>query len=195
MESITLNQFNIVGKRVDVDITKLNEHPELKEVIIKNFDVDDKFVQVLNTLKDLQSLWFVNCSFYNNLKISNVTYVRMHNCKNIKWNTINSGIIDLDISDGEKINVEDIINYDLKSLMLKNVPVVNLDKIENFHNLENLLLQEIDLNHPINYSNLKMLKKVNFNGSTIENKEKYLEELKNRNIEVSFIDENYYFDN
>lgn len=196
MESITLNQFNIVGKRVDVDITKLNEHPDLKEVIIKNFDVDDNFVQVLNNIKNLENLWFINCNFCNNLKINNVTYLRMHNCKNIRWSTINSGINNLDISDGEKINVEDIIGYDLKSLMLRNISVVNLDKIEKFCNLEKLFLQEIDLNQTINYSKLKMLKKINFNGSTIEkNKEKYLEELRNRDIEVSFIDKNYYFDN
>lgn len=191
---MTLNQFNIVGKRIDVDITKLNEHPELSEVIIKNFIVDDTFVQVLNNLKNLQNLWFVNCNFANSLKINNVTYLRLDNCKNIRWNTINIGVSNLDVSDGDKINVEDISGYNLKSLRLRNVSVTNLDKVEVFSNLENLFLQEIDLNQPINYSNLRMLKKVNFNGSKVENKEKYLEKLKARNIEISFIENNYYRD-
>ena len=191
---MTLNQFNIVGKRIDVDITKLNEHPELSEVIIKNFIVDDTFVQVLNNLKNLQNLSFVNCNFANSLKINNVTYLRLDNCKNIRWNTINIGVSNLDVSDGDKINVEDISGYNLKSLRLRNVSVTNLDKVEVFSNLENLFLQEIDLNQPINYSNLRMLKKVNFNGSKVENKEKYLEKLKARNIEISFIENNYYRD-
>ena len=191
---MTLNQFNIVGKRIDVDITKLNEHPELSEVIIKNFIVDDTFVQVLNNLKNLQNLWFVNCNFANSLKINNVTYLRLDNCKNIRWNTINIGVSNLDVSDGDKINVEDISGQNLKSLRLRNVSVTNLDKVEVFSNLENLFLQEIDLNQPINYSNLRMLKKVNFNGSKVENKEKYLEKLKARNIEISFIENNYYRD-
>ena len=191
---MTLNQFNIVGKRIDVDITKLNEHPELSEVIIKNFIVDDTFVKVLNNLKNLQNLWFVNCNFANSLKINNVTYLRLDNCKNIRWNTINIGVSNLDVSDGDKINVEDISGYNLKSLRLRNVSVTNLDKVEVFSNLENLFLQEIDLNQPINYSNLRMLKKVNFNGSKVENKEKYLEKLKARNIEISFIENNYYRD-
>lgn len=191
---MTLNQFNIVGKRIDVDITKLYEHPELSEVIIKNFIVDDAFVQVLNNLNNLQNLWFVNCDFFNSLKINNVTYLRLDNCKNIRWNTINIGVSNLDVSDGDKINVEDISGYNLKSLRLRNVSVTNLDKVEIFSNLENLFLQEIDLNQPINYSNLRMLKKVNFNGSKVENKEKYLEKLKARNIEISFIENNYYRD-
>lgn len=191
---MTLNQFNIVGKRIDVDITKLNEHPELSEVIIKNFIVDDTFVQVLNNLKNLQNLWFVNCNFANSLKINNVTYLRLDNCKNIRWNTINIGVSNLDVSEGDKINVEDISGYNLKSLRLRNVSVTNLGKVEVFSNLENLFLQEIDLNQPINYSNLRMLKKVNFNGSKVENKEKYLEKLKARNIEISFIENNYYRD-
>lgn len=191
---MTLNQFNIVGKRIDVDITKLNEHPELSEVIIKNFIVDDAFVRVLNNLNNLQNLWFVNCDFSNSLKINNVTYLRLDNCKNIRWNTINIGVSNLDVSDGDKINVEDISGYNLKSLRLRNVSVTNLDKVEVFSNLENLFLQEIDLNQPINYSNLRMLKKVNFNGSKVENKEKYLEKLKARNIEISFIENNYYRD-
>ena len=63
-------------------------------------------------------------------------------------------------------------------------------QIENFNNLENLYLIDIDLNEEINFDKLKNLKIANFNSSRVKNKAEFLKQFENRNIKVSFEEKN-----
>ena len=63
-------------------------------------------------------------------------------------------------------------------------------QIENFNNLENLYLIDIDLNEEINFDKLKNLKIANFNSSRVKNNIEFLKQFENRNIKVSFEEKN-----
>lgn len=193
-KTLTLNQFNIVGKKVNIDKTIIKDNFELEEIVLKNFIIDDTFINILNSAINLKNIWFINCNFSNSLILKNVTYLRLHNCKNMKLNTINEELKYLDISAGERVDIEDVKCFGLTTLKLNNVEVINLSKIEKFEYLENLYLQKIELNQIINYCRLSRLKKVDFNGSKVDDREKYVEVFKDRDIQVSFENTDYKFD-
>lgn len=54
---LTLNALNIIGKKIDVDITKIDRMPELEELTLKNITIDSKLEEKLKTLKHLNRLF------------------------------------------------------------------------------------------------------------------------------------------
>ena len=51
--TITLNQYNILGQKIDVDINKIRNNEKLEYVILKNFNVTNEIMVILETLKNL----------------------------------------------------------------------------------------------------------------------------------------------
>lgn len=167
---ITLNQFNIIGKKINVDIKQFNGNTEIEHIIIKNFEIDDSFINILNSMKALRRIWFINCIFINQIQLQNITSLEIEHCKNV--------------------DIKNINHLDLINLRLENQSVKNLKEIENFKNIENLYLQEIDLNEKIDFDKLPKIKKVNFNGSKVENREQLIDFFKDKDIEISFTEKN-----
>ena len=81
--TITLNQYNILGQKIDVDINKIRNNEKLEYVILKNFNVTNEIMVILETLKNLKKLWFVNCNIIEKIKIKNIDSIRIENCENI----------------------------------------------------------------------------------------------------------------
>lgn len=189
-KSITLNQLNIIGEKIDIDIERLEEDIEIEDIVIKNFDVDNKLIGILNSMKKLKKAWFINCKFINDIKLKNINSLKLENCNKINVQLLENSIKHLYIIECKEIDIEKIKHLDLITLGLEKEDVKNLKMIEQFENLENLYLQEIDLNDNINYLKLNKLKRVNFNGSKVEDKNEFIEKFKDRNIEISFMDKN-----
>ena len=105
-KSITINQYNIVGKKVDVDLNEISREQDLEEILIKNFEIKNEFIEMLNSLKKLRKAWFVNCKFNFDIELKNIeildiemssNVVKNLFCKNIKYLYLrNSGYINLD---------------------------------------------------------------------------------------------------
>ena len=74
--------------------------------------------------------------------------------------------------------------------MLKKKMFLVYGQIENFNNLENLYLIDVDLNEEINFDKLKKLKIANFNSSRVKDKTEFLKQFENRNIKLSFGEKN-----
>lgn len=81
--TITLNQCNIIGQKIDVDINKIRNNGKLEFVILKNFNITNEIIKVLETLKNLEKVWFVNCNIVEKIKIKNIDNIRIENCGNI----------------------------------------------------------------------------------------------------------------
>lgn len=189
-KSITLSQLNIIGEKIEVDIEKLAENTELEDIVIKNFDVNNKLINILNTMKKLKKAWFINCNFINDIQLKNINSLKLENCNKINMQLFENTIEHLYIIECKEIDINKIKHLNLITLGLEKEDVKNLKMVEQFENLENLYLQEIDLNDNINYLKLNKLKRVNFNGSKVEDKNEFIEKFKDRNIEISFMDKN-----
>ena len=172
-QSLTINALNIVGKRVDVDINILKKYTNLKEVIIKNINIDNKIIELLKNLKLLERVFLVNCKIDTKIKLDQVTRMDLAYCKNVKENILCNNLSSLYIDSCIEVDIKNFMYMKLVSLAIRNTIIRNLDYIENIQSIRNLYLNEIDLNQNIDFNKL----------SNLEN---LVNELKNKSIKVTF---------
>ena len=187
--TITLNQYNVLGQKIDVDINKIKNNEKLEYVILKNFNVTNKIMLILETLKNLKKIWFVNCNIIEKIKINNIDSIRIENCENISNICYEQNINYLYINNCKEFDVNTIVNLDLKGLELEYTIPKNLQVLCEMKCLETLSLKEIDLikghlNIP------KSLRKIILNGSKVANKEVVMNYFKEKNIQIEFLDKN-----
>ena len=187
--TITLNQYNVLGKKIDVDINKIKNNEKLEYVIFKNFNVTNKIMLILETLKNLKKIWFVNCNIIEKIKINNIDSIRIENCENISNICYEQNINYLYINNCKEFDVNTIVNLDLKGFELEYTIPQNLQVLCEMKCLETLSLKEIDLikghlNIP------KSLRKIILNGSKVANKEVVMNYFKEKNIQIEFLDKN-----
>lgn len=187
--TITLNQYNILGQKIDVDINKIRNNEKLEYVILKNFNVTNEIMVILETLKNLKKLWFVNCNIIEKIKIKNIDSIRIENCENIFNICYEQNINYLYINNCKEFDVNTIVNLDLKGFELEYTIPKNLQVLCKMKCLEILSLKEIDLTK--GHLNIpKSLKKIILNGSKVANKEVVMNYFKEKNIQIEFLDKN-----
>ncbi len=187
--TITLNQYNVLGQKIDVDINKIKNNEKLEYVILKNFNVTNKIMLILETLKNLKKIWFVNCNIIEKIKIKNIDSIRIENCENIFNICYEQNINYLYINNCKEFDVNTIVNLDLKGLELEYTIPKNLQVLCEMKCLEILSLKEIDLTK--GHLNIpKSLKKIILNGSKVANKEVVMNYFKEKNIQIEFLDKN-----
>ena len=187
--TITLNQYNILGQKIDVDINKIRNNEKLEYVILKNFNVTNEIMVILETLKNLKKLWFVNCNIIEKIKIKNIDSIRIENCENIFNICYEQNINYLYINNCKEFDVNTIVNLDLKGFELEYTIPKNLQVLCEMKCLEILSLKEIDLTK--GHLNIpKSLKKIILNGSKVANKEVVMNYFKEKNIQIEFLDKN-----
>ena len=190
--TITLNQYNVLGQKIDVDINKIKNNEKLEYVILKNFNVTNKIMLILETLKNLKKIWFVNCNIIEKIKINNIDSIRIENCENISNICYEQNINYLYINNCKEFDVNTIVNLDLKGYEIEYTIPQNLQVLCEMKCLETLSLKEIDLikghlNIP------KSLRKIILNGSKVANKEVVMNYFKEKNIQIEFLDKNLPF--
>ena len=187
--TITLNQYNILGQKIDVDINKIRNNEKLEYVILKNFNVTNEIMVILETLKNLKKLWFVNCNIIEKIKIKNIDSIRIENCENIFNICYEQNINYLYINNCKEFDVNTIVNLDLKGFELEYTIPKNLQVLCKMKCLEILSLKEIDLTK--GHLNIpKSLRKIILNGSKVANKEVVMNYFKEKNIQIEFLDKN-----
>ena len=187
--TITLNQYNVLGQKIDVDINKIKNNEKLEYVILKNFNVTNKIMLILETLKNIKKIWFVNCNIIEKIKINNIDSIRIENCENIFNICYEQNINYLYINNCKEFDVNTIVNLDLKGLELEYTIPKNLQVLCEMKCLEILSLKEIDLTK--GHLNIpKSLKKIILNGSKVANKEVVMNYFKEKNIQIEFLDKN-----
>lgn len=187
--TITLNQYNVLGQKIDVDINKIKNNEKLEYVILKNFNVTNKIMLILETLKNIKKIWFVNCNIIEKIKINNIDSIRIENCENISNICYEQNINYLYINNCKEFDVNTIVNLDLKGLELEYTIPKNLQVLCEMKCLEILSLKEIDLTK--GHLNIpKSLKKIILNGSKVANKEVVMNYFKEKNIQIEFLDKN-----
>lgn len=187
--TITLNQYNVLGQKIDVDINKIKNNEKLEYVILKNFNVTNKIMLILETLKNLKKIWLVNCNIIEKIKINNIDSIRIENCENISNICYEQNINYLYINNCKEFDVNTIVNLDLKGFELEYTIPQNLQVLCEMKCLEILSLKEIDLTK--GHLNIpKSLKKIILNGSKVANKEVVMNYFKEKNIQIEFLDKN-----
>lgn len=185
-QSLTIDALNVVGKKVDVDINILKKYPNLKEIIIKNIEIDNKIIELLNNLKLLEKVFFVNCQINTKIQLNQITRMELAYCKNVKENILCDNLSRLYIDSCTKVDIKNFAHLKLISLAITNTIIRNLNYIENIQSIRNLYLNEIDLNQNIDFNKLSNLEKLDLDGSKVQDKEEFFNQIKNKSIKVTF---------
>lgn len=187
--TITLNQYNILGKKIDVDINKIRNNEKLEYVILKNFNVTNEIMVILETLKNLEKVWFVNCNIVEKIKIKNIDNIRIENCENIANINYEKKINYLYINNCKEFDINTIINLDLKGFELEYTIPKNLKMLYKMTKLEELGLKDLDLKS-VNFIIPSSLKKVILNGSKVDDKDVIIKFFEDKNIQIEFAEQN-----
>ncbi len=185
-KSLTLNGYNIAGKRIDVDINIIKENSDIEDIIIKNFKIDDAIISLLNKCEFLNRVVLINCNININIKLERVSVLELINC-NIENSNIFADTIDhLTVDCCDKFDISYIESLQIQILKVMYTKINNLNKIDKIITLNYLYLIGIDLSESINYDKLINLKELNLNYSKVENKEEYLKQFNNQKVAVTF---------
>lgn len=185
-KSLTLNNYNIVGKKIDVDINIIKENLDIEDIIIKNFVVNDEIITLLNKCKKLNRIVLINCDIKNNIKLKRICILELINCSINNSSIFADSMDHLTIDYCDKIDISYIKNLKIQILKIIDTKVLNLNIIDEIITLKYLYLIGIKLNENINYEKLIKLKELNLSYSEILNKEAYLKQFKNKKIKVTF---------
>lgn len=190
MTEITLNRFDFFGREQEIDLDLITDNEKIYSVILKNFIIQDDFIVRLNSCENLKEIWFINCIFNTGIMLKNIEVLKLENCNIENASIFNKSIKRLYLINSGKIDINDILNLNLITIRFVNETIENLNKIDNFINIEYLYLQDITINEIINYNKLSKLKLLNLDGSKVQDKTEYLKQFENTDLEFSFLDKN-----
>ena len=125
-KSITINQYNIIGKRVDVDFNKISQEQDLEEILVKNFEIKNEFIEIINSLKKLKRIWFVNCEFNFDIELKNIEILDIEMSSNVIKNLFCKNIKYLYLRNSGYINLDQLKEMDLITLCVEKENVSNL---------------------------------------------------------------------
>lgn len=188
MTEITLNRFDFFGREQEIDLDLITDNEKIYSVILKNFIIQNDFIVRLNSCENLKEIWFINCIFNTGIMLKNIEVLKLENCNIENASIFNKSIKRLYLINSGKIDINDILDLNLITIRFVNETIENLNKIDNFINIEYLYLQDITINEIINYNKLSKLKLLNLDGSKVQDKTEYLKQFENTNIDFSFLD-------
>lgn len=192
IEEIYIQNKDLIGNSLNTDLEEIKILTNLKRISLKYFKIDDKAMQILNSMRYLTYIEFLMCEFSTDIKIENqLRYCNIYCCNNFKQHILSeqNEIEDLSIESSGLVDMEKLTTFNnIKYLKISDCNVISLPSVKKMITLEKLYLHDINLYDDIEIINMKNLKFVSLNGCKVENKEKYKEKLKkqNANIEIEF---------
>lgn len=174
IDEITINSKTITGKNITNSLIDLIKFKNLIKVSIFGFEIDKENAKIINSLKNIKSIEFYDCIILDevyiyaeniklsrvenisNLLLKNVNYIEM---SNLNMNNFNYSYL----KKSEKIIFDDVIGFNetnidvfkmCKFLSLKNMELVNLNKVEKMKKLEKISLLSCKLDDKSYIDNL-----------------------------------------
>lgn len=188
IENISIQDINLMGNKLNMDLTEIVKLKKLKSLSLEFFEITDEVIETINKLDYIQKVEFLMCSFNARAKLSkNIKFINVYNCKKFNINILSliSKLEELKLTSSGMVDVESISHFqDLKYLKISACSVGNFSYISLLKNLEKIYLTNIKLPFDINISNMGNLKFISLNGSKVEDKDKYIENLYIQNKEL-----------
>lgn len=167
VSEVNISNRKFSGQEKNVSLEELRLFPNLKSLSLQYFKIDDSVIEILNSLKKLETLQLSSCCFKSSTKIENEELKTL------------------------KLNCCDIKNYSFlyapETLTVIGSNNFRLSKISGKENIERMYLQDSNVKDFETIAQCVKLKSLNLDGSKVDNKA-MLDELKSR-IEVSHLDE------
>lgn len=166
INNISLNAINIKGDKIEYDFQEVQMLKYLNTITLSNFLINDKLIEVINSLENLNTLILNGCDYnYSNSIIIKLTKLIVVGGKKFDLSILN------DIST-------------IKSLRIIYNDEFDVNNILKITNLEELYLCNSNVKNIINIIELKNLKILNLDGSKFDDCD-IINKL-DKNIKISF---------
>lgn len=167
VEEINISNRKLSGETRNISLEEMRLFRNLKRVSLQYFEIDDKVVEILNSLRELESLELSSCKFCTGIQIRNEVLRNLYlNCCEIK-----------DYSSLYATEVFSVVGSDN----------FRLDRLQGKENIEKMYLQNSNIKGFKAIDECSALKNLNLDGSRVDDNHK-LDDLK-RKIPVSHLDE------
>lgn len=185
-EELSTVEELVIEEDNNLDITVLKHFINLKSLELRNLEINDYILNIILSLKNLINLKFQLCKLEDISKIKELNLLGLHlDCSKINnfdfiYEMINLQELTLT---GVEIDINKINNLtNLKYLNISHTTCTN--DVLNIQNLEELYIDNsniIDISFTQNLANLKVL---SLSKEQYENKQEFIQLLKNKNIEI-----------
>ena len=188
VSELCIQNKNFLGNYLNINLSEIKFLKKLKSLSLKFFEIDNKIIDILNSMDLLTKIEFEMCNFNNNISLDDkFESLRIHNCTNFNSEFINN-MKNLKILDVYHSGIIDIGYFKrfklLETLKINDCIIINLHEILNLENLENLYLNKVELRENINIGKMNKLKYICLNGSKVIDKQTYIKELKSQNMNI-----------
>ena len=165
INDIFLTNLNSKGEKIGTDISEISKLKKLKNLDLKGFELSDDIASIISSFKELEGLRLYSCESKDTIAmdLSKLKILLLDNCKTVNLT---------DIQLPERV-------------LVINGGVVDLSKFINSSKIKNLEIKSSEIMYSELLKNMGNLKVLNVDGSTLDNEE-ILEDLKNKNISVSY---------
>ncbi len=175
--SIALKKKDFKGLETDVKIEDLLEYENLKNCNLYHFLIEKKDVEIINKLPKLNFIYFDFCYF------------------TLEELSVNNRVEEIDFNLCENLKLRHLRNTNVKRIKIIQVKdsniIMDISELENVQNLEELSIHNCKIkNIEKIIEKAPNIKKINLNGSIVEN-QSYLLELK-KIIDIQYEKEFHY---
>ena len=169
IEEIDLSGVKLNGDRTDIDLKELEHLQSLKLITLKNFELDDEAVRVLNSLSQLETMYLAYCNIDSKQPLINgmVQNLVINDCRVSDYSTINCA----------------------RNTTLVNLSKLKIDRLASKDIVEVLRLVGCDLQNSNGLIDYSSLTKLLLEGTKISDR-KILEMLENK-VEVTELENQY----
>lgn len=196
IEDISIQDVNLMENKLNIDLTEITKLKNLKTISLKFFEITDDVIDAINQLKNVESIEFSMCVFNTKNRLpSNIKSIFIYNCQEFDLNILseNLNLEELQVIHSGMIDAANLkIFRNIKYLKLSYCSVISIPKLSELKSLEELYLNNIEIKYDIDISQIKNLKKISLNGSNVQNKEEYIQNLykQNNNLIIEFKEDN-----
>lgn len=192
IEEISIQNVNLMENKLNIDLTEISKLKGLKKLYLKFFEITDEIIETINNLEFIEQLEFSMCIFkcskILNQKLKNIS---IYNCENFNINILNNNLnlTSLEIFHSGLIDINKLGSMSkLTHLKISHCNIVNIPNISQLINLKTLYLNHVEIPYDIDITRITKLEKISLNGSSVLNKEQYIDMLRqqNKNIVVDF---------
>ena len=191
IDELSLVNKNFLGQDLGIDLTEIVKVKNLKNLSIKFFTITDEIIETLNKLEKLETIEILMCKMETSKIIkNNIKTIYIHSVEGLNIDNFQTENLEyIRIENSGLIDIYKLTKFsNLERLELVNCPIISVPKISMIKSLEELYLQEIDLQFDLEISNLQKLRFISLNGSTVKDRNTYIEKIKkqNSNIKIEF---------
>ena len=139
----TIEEITIDKQKEDNELQILGHFPNIKDILIRGFTIQEQESKILNSLSYLTSVQLEDCTLQKGLRLTgNIEYLFLVQCNDVSIASIETlpRLKVLEIHGGKNITIKGIQHLKLEELALTELKIENIEEIIQIEGLKRLNL-------------------------------------------------------